>query len=51
VSALITLPVVYRLNPQTALGGLVAASALMTVIGLVVLALTDPGIGAAIPRF
>jgi uncharacterized membrane protein (DUF4010 family) len=50
VSALITLPVVYRLNPKTALGGLVAASALMTVIGLVVLALTDPGISAAILR-
>jgi uncharacterized membrane protein (DUF4010 family) len=51
VSALITLPVVYRLNPKTALGGLVAASALMTVIGLVVLAFTDPGIAASIPRF
>ena len=49
VSALITFPVVYRLNPRTALDGPVAASALMTVIGLAVLALTD-GISTAIPH-
>jgi uncharacterized membrane protein (DUF4010 family) len=49
VSALITFPVVYRLNQKTALGGPVAASALMTVIGLAVLALTD-GISTAIPH-
>jgi uncharacterized membrane protein (DUF4010 family) len=50
VSALVTLPVVYRLNPRTALGGLIAASALMTVIGLIVLALTDPSLSRLIPR-
>jgi uncharacterized membrane protein (DUF4010 family) len=50
VSALVTLPVVYRLNPRTALGGLIAASVLMTVIGLIVLALTDPSLSRLIPR-
>jgi uncharacterized membrane protein (DUF4010 family) len=40
-SALVTIPVVYRLNPRSALGNLVAASAVTTVLGLVLLALTD----------
>lgn len=48
VSALITLPVVYRLNPKTASGGLIAASAVMALIGLIVLAFTDPGISRII---
>jgi uncharacterized membrane protein (DUF4010 family) len=42
-SALVTIPVVYRLNPRSALGNLVAASAVTTVLGLVLLALTDKG--------
>jgi uncharacterized membrane protein (DUF4010 family) len=50
VSALVTLPVVYRLNPRTALGGLIAASALMTVVGLIVLALTDASLTGLILR-
>jgi uncharacterized membrane protein (DUF4010 family) len=41
-STLITIPVVHRLNHRLNLGGFVAASALATVIGLMVLALTDP---------
>jgi uncharacterized membrane protein (DUF4010 family) len=42
-SALVTIPVVYRLNPRSALGSLLAASAVTTVLGLVLLALTDKG--------
>jgi uncharacterized membrane protein (DUF4010 family) len=40
-SALVTIPVVYRLNQRSALGGLVAASALTTVVGLMLLAFTN----------
>ncbi|HTT74389.1 MAG TPA: DUF4010 domain-containing protein [Candidatus Binataceae bacterium] len=50
-SALITLPVVYRLNPRSALGSLVAASALTTMLGLVLLVLMDKGIAGLVLPF
>lgn len=51
-SALVTIPVVYRLNPRCALGSLLAASTLTSVLGLIVLALTRNGIIARVlPQF
>jgi uncharacterized membrane protein (DUF4010 family) len=49
VSALVTIPVVYRVNRRSALGGLVAASALMTVLGLIILAVSDGLMGRVLP--
>ena len=50
-SALVTVPVVYRLNRRSALGTLLAASTLTTVLGLVLLALTDKGLGGLLSMF
>jgi hypothetical protein len=45
----VTIPVVYRVNRRSALGGLVAASALMTVLGLIILAVSDGLMGRVLP--
>jgi uncharacterized membrane protein (DUF4010 family) len=48
-SALVTLPVAYRLNPRTARGSLLAASALTALIGLAILAATGHGVAELLP--
>jgi uncharacterized membrane protein (DUF4010 family) len=50
-SALVTIPVVYRVNRRSALGSVLAASALTTVFGLVLLALTVKGFAGLMSIF